>query len=812
MRKHPAFYILIASLLFCINALAGLSVYAQQAAATQASAPSTLKLAGLKEKVTVRRDERGIPYIEATNEADLYFAQGYVTASDRLWQMDLLRRAMRGELAEIFGRDAFNEDKRHRLFGFAQLSEAMLAYASPPVRAALETYARGVNAYIESLDANQLPPEFQILLYKPRAWTPADSIVIGKIFAESLSTTWQRDLIRAALADLPAEKREMLLPETSPLDLLVVGKDNVEKKASNRMARPLEPFKPNDSIEMLRTLASITETTTRSLERVGLFMEDGAVSNNWVVSGKRTESGKPMLANDPHLQPSVPSIWYMTHLSMPGMRVAGVTPPGAPGIILGHNESIAWGATNLGPDVQDLYLEKFDKDNPHRYMTPTGWREAEVRHEEIKVRKGFTDSSVDKEMLDVAATRHGPIIFEKDTARYALRWTALDPKAIEFEAFYYINRARNWNEFRAALNRYAGPTQNFVYADQGGHIGYYGAGRIPIRKSGDGSTPYDGATDDGEWTGYIPFDSLPHVYDPPGGFIVTANQRVAGASYPYFLTHEWAAPLRARRIYELLQAKPKLKSDDFRDIQSDTFHIGLSTFAREVVKLAGPPSGSSSSDEKWAETLRLLGGWDGRINVESRVAPLIVEMRRAFRSRILEAMLGVERAKDFGWSNEESFFYRLITERPQLYLPKGFPDYPVLWRACEKDAREALTKQLGADETKWTWGSYRPTRLRHPLASAPLVGLQFAIAPFPQNGGGNVVNVGPSVSMRLIATPGDWDAGRQGIALGESGNPSSKHFKDQLEDWLAVTPRAFPFTKDAVVKATQSTLILMPSK
>ena len=812
MRKQIAFYAFVGSLLLCINASAGNSIHAQQAAATRASAPVTLNLAGLKEKVTVRRDERSIPYIEAANEADLYFAQGYVTASDRLWQMDLLRRAMRGELAEILGRDVLAEDKRHRLFGFAQLSEAMLAYASLPVRAALEAYARGVNAYIESLDAKELPPEFQILSYRPRAWKPADSIVIGKLFAESLSTTWQSDLMRATLADLPVEKRRMLLGEMSPLDLLVVGSDSVETKASIHKARMLEPFKPSDSKEILSAIAAITETRKRSLERVGLFMEDGAVSNNWVVSGKHTTSGKPILANDPHLQPSVPSIWYMTHLSIPGMRVAGVTPPGAPGILLGHNEYIAWGATNLGPDVQDLYLEKFDKENPRRYMTPGGWREAEVRREEIKVRKGFTDSSVETEMFDVTVTRHGPIIFEKDGSRYALGWTALDPKAIEFEAFFYVNRARNWNTFRESLSRYAGPTQNFVYADRDGHIGYYGAGRIPIRKRGDGSTPYDGATDDGDWTGYIPFDSLPHVYDPPQGIIVTANQRVAGASYPYFLTHEWASPLRARRIHELLEAKPKLNADDSRVIQSDTFHIGLSTLAREVVKLAGKAPTSSTADEKWGETLRMLGDWDGRLSIESRVAPLIVEMRRSFRRRILERLLGVERAKTFSWGSEENFFYKLITERPQAYLPEGLSDYLTLWRACEKDARESLTKQLGADETKWTWGNYRPTRLRHPLASVPLVGLPFVIAPFPQNGGGNVVNVGPSVSMRLIATPDNWDTSRQGIALGESGNPSSKHFKDQLEDWLSTTLRLFPFTRDSVVKAAQSTLVLMPSK
>jgi penicillin amidase len=809
-QKALYFLILILSLSFFLSSLPRAS--AQTPAAKQAGTV-TLNVAGLRERVTVRRDERGIPYIEAANEADLYFAQGYVTANDRLWQMDVLRRRMRGELSEIFGRAVLEEDKRQRIMGFAQLSEAMLAQSSAPVRAALEAYAKGVNAFIDSRDPKQLPPEFLILQYKPRAWTPADSLIIGKLFAETLSTTWDSDVMRAALLDLPAEKREMLLIESSPLDVLVVGKDNVERKADRTSGQPIVPYSMDESIAVLRLLSEIHETMTNSLARVGVQMEDRAVSNNWVVSGSRTRDGKPLLANDPHLPALVPSIWHMVHLSLPGLRVAGVTAPGAPGVILGHNEHIAWGATNLAPDVQDLYLEKFDKENPRKYMTPGGWREAEVRREEIKVRKSFTDAQTETENFEVTVTRHGPIIFEKSGARYALRWTALDPKAIEFDAFYNLNRARNWNEFRGALSRYEGPTQNFVYADREGHIGYYGAGRIPVRKKGDGAVPYDGATDDGEWTGYIPFAELPHVLDPPEGFIVTANQRVAGRSYPHFLTHEWSAPYRARRIHDLLQATPKLKPDDFRDIQADTFSIPANIFAREVIKLAGDMSAPvPAGDEKWRETLKLFGGWDGKTDADSRGALLAVLMRDRFRQRIVAEALGAERAKEYRWSNANSFVDRIILERPREWLPKEFKDYMELLRACERDAREMIAKKLGADETQWTWGRYQPVKLSHPLASVPLIGQQFAIAPFPQHGSLSSVNVGQFVSMRFIAVLSNWDESRQGIALGESGDPSHAHFKDQLEDWRAATPRAFPFTKAAVEKAAQETLTLMPAK
>lgn len=781
------------------------------------SAPATINLSGLKERVTVRRDERGIPYIEAANEIDLYFAQGYVTASDRLWQMDLLRRTARGELSEIFGSRALEEDKKHRIFGFAQLSEGMLPQLPVAERAALEAYARGVNAFIDSRDEKSMPPEFQILQYKPRAWTPADSLVIGKIFSETLSTSWQTDLMRAALADLPKEKRELLLTETSPLDVIVVGKDadekNGRKKSLIPSGDPLMKYSMVESEALLRAVAETSETMARSLSRVGLYMEDRAVSNNWVVSGSRTSTGKPMLANDPHLPQSVPSIWHMAHLSMPGMRVAGVTAPGLPGIIIGHNEQIAWGVTNLGPDVQDLYLEKFDKESPRKYLTPSGLSEATVRREEIKVRKGFTDASTDTQMFEVTVTRHGPIFFEKDGARYALRWTALDPNAIEFDAFYKLNHAHNWNEFRTALMTYGGATQNFIYADRDGHIGYYGAGRIPIRKSGDGSVPYDGSTDAGEWTGFIPFDQLPHAYDPPEGFIVTANQRVAGRSYSYFLTHDWAAPYRARRVYELLKSNPKLKPDDFQAIQADTYSIPAMTFAREAIKIAGEQATPAApGDEKWHETLKLLGSWDGRTDADSRGAILAVLMRDRFRQRIVAAALGEERAKQYRWSNVNSFIDRILTEQPRDWLPKEFNNYLALFRACESDARELLTKNIGADESKWTWGNFQPIKFSHPLAGAPLIGLQFAIAPFPQQGSISSVNVGSNVSMRFIATLSDWDTSRQGITLGESGDPSSKHFQDQLADWRAATPRVFPFTKAAVEKTAQAALILMPVK
>jgi len=774
---------------------------------------TAVEIKGIKNRITIRRDERGIPYVEAQNDEDLFFGQGYATAQDRLWQLDLFRRTARGELAEVLGTGpnnlAIDQDKLHRTYGFAQAAEAEFAKASPQSRTMLEAYARGVNAYASSLDPKSMPPEFQILSYSFRPWTPADSLVVVKIFHEALSDTWRLDIMRQAMSVLPAEKRAELLPEISPIDVLVVGKDTQSKPKSAARLKP-EPVSP----ETLAKLAHNQEIAAAALDRIGFHTDALAASNNWVVSGKRTVTGKPLLSNDPHLRATAPSIWHMVHLSAPGVRVAGVTAAGLPGVVIGHNDRIAWGFTNVGPDVQDLYIEKFNPDNPRQYQTPSGWQDVVIRHEEIKVRKAIGSSEHDITNFDVPVTRHGPIIFEGDGKRYALRWTALDTSKNNPDSTQGLNRARNWNEFNAALEAFTAPTQNIVYVDVDGHIGYHATGVVPIRKSGDGSVPYDGSTDAGEWTSYIPISKLPSVYDPPSGIIVTANQRIVGTDYPYFLTHQWAQPYRARRILDLLNEKPKLSADDFRRILGDVYSIPGASFTREAVKLLRTKL--TPADEKLKAHLDAFEKWDGRVNAESNVAPLIAYVRLNFRSKILTGALGQELVKSYQWNNFDTTLDRVIKDQPAAWLPKQFPTYADLLRACYDEAIATLTKNLGADETKWTWGDMTKARFPHPLSSAPLIGSQFTIPPFPQNGTGGLigatVNVGQSVSMRLIADPSDWDKTQQGIALGESGSPKSPHWSDQLADWRAVTPRVFPFTQAAVLEATKETLVLEPTK
>ena len=811
LRPLTLIVALILTMTLTMEAGASIVAEVQQSASSQ----ETRSLAGLRKQVNVRRDGRGIPYIEASNDADLYFAQGYVTASDRLWQMDLLRRTARGTLAEILGRSALEEDKRHRILGFGPLCDVLVMRLSPQVREEFEAYARGVNAFIDSCDVRSLPAEFGVLQYKPLPWKPADSLLIGKLLAEALSTSWQLDVMRAARADLSKELRDGLSAKVSMWDVPIVGSDNGEK--SDRMMPPGartggDSEAARVSFTVLDAVSSIAQISARSLERAGLSAEQLAASNNWVVSGKHTESGKAMLANDPHLAPSIPSIWYLTHLSAPGLRVAGVTCPGAPGIILGHNDRIAWGATNLGADVQDLYIETFDKENKQRYLTPAGWRDAQVRREEIMVRKGPADPSTEAVTIDVTVTAHGPIVLEKDSTRYALRWVALDGEASEISAFYAVDRARNWKEFCAALRDFPGPSQNFVYADADGHIGYYGAGKIPVRKSGDGGLPYDGSKSDGDWTGFIAFESLPHLYDPSEGVIVTANNRVTGRDYQNHITSDWAPPYRARRISDLLRARQKLTVDDFRRIQGDVYSISGVAFAQRLTRIARPEN-PGSSDGGWRETIALLEAWDGQVKADSRVLPILSEIRGAFRRRVLTAALGPVRAEQASADISSTFIDYLITQQPREWLPKEFTSYDDLLRQCEKDAREALTRRFGSDSAQWKWSRIVGARFPHPLGAVPVVGEKFAIPPLTLDGSNGTfptINVGVSVSMRLVAIAGDWDKTVQGIALGQSGDPASSHFTDQLEGWRTVNTPLFPFGSAAVATTTKASLVLAP--
>ncbi|MEJ7846828.1 MAG: penicillin acylase family protein [Pyrinomonadaceae bacterium] len=785
MKKSFAQYLLGFSTLF-----AAVSCFSQ-------FPPVSVNLSGIKENVIVRRDARSIPYIEAGSDADLYFMQGFVTASDRLWQMDLLRRVARGETAEIFGKQTLNEDKRWRKFGFTLIAENSLQYLSPALRSALENYAKGVNAFTAMLDKKSLPVEFKILQYKPREWTPADTIVIGKILAEALSSTYTRDLLRESTKGMDPAKLADMNNQVTPFDVVLFGKDVARGRSQESRVERSEiirrPKSEGQSPE-LQFVERELALRKSSLERIGFYAEELAASNNWVISGKRTADGKPLLANDPHLLASAPGIWYLSHLSTPAMRVSGVTFPGVPGIVLGHNENIAWGATNVGPDVQDLYLETFGADG--KYKTPDGFAVPTVRKEEIKVRVTPFKTDVTTETLEVVETRNGRIVADVDGKKYALKWTALDAKNSDFEAFFNVNRAKDWNDFTKAFKTYGGATQNFVYADVKGNIGWYAAGRIPIRKTGDGALPYDGSTNDGEWTGFVPFEDLPHLYNPAESFIVTANQRIVGTGYKYQqMSRDAASPWRARRIYELLKANSKVTMDDVSNIQLDSFNLPLANLAKKIVDLnAASP-----------ENIALLKSWDGKMTPDSRAALLANEIRNCGSNKI-----AADNQPAPAYIIRERVFDRVINEKTSIWLPKKYANFAMMLRECDLEAGAAFTKRYGADTAKWVWGSASQSNFPHPLAVTQLIGGQFATPKVGLSGSEQTPNVGSYVSMRHIASPGNWDATRHVIPLGQSGNPQSPFYKDQFESWRTGRAAVFPFTKSAIETATQSILVAAP--
>ena len=795
----------------------------------------TLVMAGLQGTVTVRRDARSIPYIEAANEADLYFAQGYVTASDRLFQMDLMRRLARGETAEVFGRQGLEEDKRWRKLGFSGITAESYKLLKPELKNALDNYARGVNAYIATLTEESLPVEYRILQFKPREWVPTDSLVIGKILSDSLSNTWRQDLMRVAIGQMEKNKAEVLLNQKTEYDVVLYGAD-VDKlllkerenlKTFNPVVGPARPGGPGAvSVNFLLDESERIENARRaSLEKIGMYAENQAASNNWIINGKLTADGKPILANDPHLAPTAPGIWYLTHLTLTGAtgsRVSGVTFPGAPGIVLGHNEYIAWGATNLGPDVQDLYIETFDPARPGMYKAGGEWKNATVRSEAIKVRKNPLGpvSDQDTENLDVLETRNGVIYFEDSDKKYALKWTARDPKNVELGAFYYLNKAQNWNDFNKALKTYGGAVQNFIYADVKGNTGWHTAGPVPIRREGTGELPYDGAKGEGEWIGTIEYEDqtrhggMPYVYNPVADFLVTANQRVTGNTHPYAstLSRDAATPWRARRITEMItamkKAKKKITMDDCRDMQMDVFNIPLMMFAELVHSVSGASP----------ETLGVMASWNGRMNYDSKEALIINEMRVVFAEKLADANLVDKNGKRL---NIPAYYVRERVILPALkkqdkdWLPQSYASYEDLLLDCEKQAKlnlNGLAGRLKKDPADLVWGNYFTANFQHPLAGAPLIGGQFTMRPPGVNGSGQTPNVGASVSMRHIASPGNWDATRHVIPLGQSGAPSSPNFKDQFESWRTGKPEIFWFSKEAVEKNSSVEMVMTPRK
>jgi len=778
----------------------------------------TLEAPGLAAPVEVLRDARGVPQIRAQSIDDCYFAQGYVTAQDRLWQMDLSRRLADGELAEIFGQRVLALDIENRKLGFRVAAEQGAAELPADLRRLLGAYARGVNAFITT-NLGRLPIEFAMLRYQPRPWREADSISVGLNMMKMLNTSWRADLVRERVRVLLSpELYADLFPEDSPLEHPVAEMVSGPARAASPDAASLfpEPASPQAAglDPWLDALLSMDRRQDAS-DETNLALG----SNNWVVSGVHTESGKPLLANDPHIGHSVPSVWYMIHLQAPGLNVSGVSLPGGPAVIIGHNDRIAWGMTNTGPDVQDLFVEKFNPADPNQYLHNGTWVEAETRDEVIKVH-GAPDQH-----LTVRVTRHGPVISGESGRVLALCWTALQPHALRFP-FLAINQANNWQEFTAAIRNFTGPEQNMVYADVDGNIGYYAPAWVPVRRQGDGSAPVPGDTDAFDWMGYIPFEDLPHAFNPPGGLIATANSRVIPEGYPYFITHNWAAPLRTARIFDLLEAGTPGRTcgapnerrtacftvADMLKIDMD-IHPLDDAWLRDALVRAAAAHPPDQADARQA--IQILSHWNGEATADSP-APLIChDTLIALRERLMRPKLG-PKLGDENWSVSTIFIEKVIDQRLARWLPPGDADFNATLMSSLDEGLARIEHRLpGRDLASWRWGDTIPLTFHHPLDVVPIIGRLFDVGPYPQAGTAATIKAttpGAGPSMRMVVDFSNLDASVLNITLGESGQLSSPYYHDQFQAWY--TGGSFPmlFSDQAVKQSAVHRLTLNPSR
>ena len=739
------------------------------------AASNTQGIRGLTAPVTITRDQWGVPHIRAKTDLDAFYAQGFVHAQDRLWQMELNRRTGAGRLSEILGAAALEQDKFLRTWGFYRAAEASYPALEPRTKAILEAYAAGVNAVIAQ---GNLPIEFSLLGVKPEPWKVTDSLVWAKMLAFNLSSNWDEELensrlvARVGITAFNAMKPEYTKPYPTILRL-----EDYKGKLNIAGLEPPPRAPATLSAALTATMQSVQKISQSLRDQYGLGYEDGLGSNNWVVSGSRTESGKPLLANDPHLSFSAPSLWYLADIKGDAVSSIGATLPGVPGVVLGRNEKIAWGATNTAPDTQDLFLLEV-KDGA--YKTPSGMVKLETREEIIKV-------AGREEKLTVRSTAYGPIISDlgavgvrlPETQALALRYVALEPNDTTLDSFIGFNYAKNWDEFKTALRRYITPQQNFVYADDAGNIGYYAPGKIPIR-NWDGRFPAEAAKG-ANWSGYVPFEDLPNVQNPREGFIVTANNRTLpfGAAQTELSTY--TEGYRAQRIRELILETPKHTIATMRAAQNDTESI----VARDLLPglLALTPR-SEAAKRLQAEAR----AWDLKANLDSTGTTAFAFYYREL-TKILEDETGIK------YTDRPTFLIPALTQGSPYCDDKRTPVTETcatfMQNALETGAA-ALEKQLGSNPAEWTWRKIHIAQFPALIGSNPTIGF-FVNRSIATNGSRLSVNVGnynqdnftqrAGASFRSIIDFSSLNKSRYIHPMGQSGDPFSSLYDNLLPLW-----------------------------
>ena len=751
-----------------------------------------VRVAQVAKPVIIRRDQHGVPHIAAASMDDLVVAQGYVTAQDRLWQMDMLRRFAAGDLAEILGSSAVEHDRTQRILQMRTAADAALHVMSPTDRRFLDDYARGVNAYIAQAQ-DHLPAEFRLLHYQPRPWQPVDSVLVGLNLAQTLSMDFPTKLAREKLA-------AKLSPDLMA-DLYPVGswRDHPPISSAPDITAPQDvPQIPLDAsqtrLEDILHLEKLLPSSPMLDCR-----ECAPGSNDWVVSGAHSVTGMPLLSNDMHLTHTIPDTWYEAQLTSGDFNVAGVTLPGIPFVIVGHNAHIAWGFTLLYADVQDVYVERT---RGNEYATPQGWQPFVHVREAIHVR-GSHDLT-----LDVLRTDHGPVVtplLRHEKRTLALRWTVYDPNAVTMP-FYEVNSAQNWEQFRAAFASFGGPPQNAVYGDTQGNIGYQAVGKVPLRPNGLAALPITDTNH--EWQGYIPFDKMPAVYNPPGGILATANSRVTAKNDPYPLTLDWASPYRNERIWKVLASKPKLSAADMLALQTDID----STVDQELAqRFAYAIDHAAHTTRRLRQAADLMRSWDGRVTIPTPAATIVDATRAAIWPMLLKPKLG-EDWKLYQWGESPFVEEQLVADQSTRWLPANDSSWNEFLTAAVDQGMTTLHAPL--DLQHWHYGNVHPVEVEHPLyGMVPWLRRWTGTGLWPQSGDGTTVKqvgrvFGPS--ERLTVDFSNLDRTTLNIVIGQSGDPLSPYYIDQWPHWYHGTTFRLAFTDAAVQSNTAHTLTLVP--
>ena len=806
----------------------------------------SISVPGLSAPVTIQRDTHGVPHIRAASLDDLLLAQGFVTTQDRLWQMDALRRHAAGTLAEILGPGLLVHDRLQRTLQLRVAADRAIATSSPDQLHLLERYAAGVNASID-LQRSHLPLEFRLLHYQPAPWTPRDTLLVGLVMFQDLTTSFPTELNREALTTmLPAHLISDLYPTVTwrdhppaePIvDLTTPQKDIPDvplDESQTKLNKPSVSASPADLLAL--------EQTLRNPICDGCF----AGSNNWVVSGAHTATGKPLLANDMHLAHNVPGIWYQADLEAPTpageLHVTGVSLPGVPFIIVGHNDHVAWGFTNLGAEVQDVYIEHIRGTGATaQYEFQTGvWKPLLHDHEIIHV-KGGRDVA-----LDIPATQHGtaitPIIsgaLPTEKRALSLRWTIYDPANIS-PSFLTINTATSGANLVAAFSTFGGPSQNLVYADDQGHIGYHAIGHIPLRGSVMTPSPVSPIPADAlditqDWVGTIPYDKLPQVVDPPNGILATANNRVTPDDYSYPLALNWGSPYRNQRIWKELTAKSistknQLAPADMLTLQTDVYsdldHVVAQRLAYAIDHASRP---DLVSDKHLHQAADLLRDWNGLVDDNAAAPAIVVSARVALWPLLINSQTSSQPGAQnegktqsipasalYTWGNKSYAEEWLIMHTPARWLPKNYSTWDDLLAAAVAQGLRAAKSPL--DLSKWRYGQFHPIDIEHPVyGQSPLlqrlIGIPTGPGLHPQSGDDvTIKQVGRTFgpSERFTADLSNLDHGTLNLVLGESANPMSPWFMDQWPAWYNGTTFPLPFTNSAVDAATTHTLTLTP--